>query len=48
MARNGLHIAGDDIAVEVVPTESANKNATLVTKKSKKITTLQANSKTPE
>ena len=48
MTRNGLQIASDDVAVEVVPTDSADKNTTLVTKTGKKIAALQASSNTPE
>lgn len=48
MAWNGLQIAGNHIAVEVVFAYRADKNASLVTKASKKIAALHANSKTPE
>ena len=48
VTRNGLQIAGDDIAVEVMPADSADKNATLVTKTGEKIAALQASSNTPE
>ncbi len=48
MTRNGLQIAGDDVAVEVVPADSTDKNATLVTKTGEKIASLQASSNTPE